>query len=378
MAAFTGLATSYATWQKPMLPVYLFYSMFGFQRVGDLDLVARRRRGSRHPGGVHSGPHDAARRGTPARRRSFALARIGESCVRRIRPCVRIRVAMVLEDAVERDSRSEPEDRFWYITLYNENYPMPALPGAEEDDAEQREAVRSGVLAGAYRYAAPAEPEPTAPNGRRRNVRNGRTAPSDGPRATLLFSGSSWSAVADARELLAADWKINADSWSVTSYTELRREAMSTERWNRLHPDRIGAHSVHHTFARGPGRSRDRGDRLHTRGARPGVTITWSAGSCRSGRTVSGAPTPVKHSGAISRSTPPRRARPSWPRLQIPGTASRKMSQRRSRVTASRRNGPTRGHCEIREHLHAFGLRPRTRSRLTAPARRRCSTQGQG
>jgi pyruvate dehydrogenase E1 component len=118
---------------------------------------------------------------------------------------------------------------------------MPALPGVEEDDADKQDAVRSGVLAGAYRFAAPAEPERASPepNGRRRNGRNGRNGGNgsgSGSRATLLFSGSSWRAVADARDLLAADWGIAADSWSVTSYTELRREALSVERWNRLHP----------------------------------------------------------------------------------------------------------------------------------------------
>jgi pyruvate dehydrogenase E1 component len=114
---------------------------------------------------------------------------------------------------------------------------MPPLPGTEEGDVARQHEVRSGILAGAYRYAtathaAAAQPESA---GRRRGQKANGNGSKD-PKATLLFSGSAWRAAADARDLLAADWGIDTDSWSVTSYTELRREAISVERWNRLHP----------------------------------------------------------------------------------------------------------------------------------------------
>ena len=88
-----------------------------------------------------------------------------------------------------------------------------------------------------YASSLDTEPtEPTAPNGRRRQQRAGRDTSGKEPRATLLFSGSAWRAVSEARDILSSDWGVNTDSWSVTSYTELRREALSVERWNRLHP----------------------------------------------------------------------------------------------------------------------------------------------
>jgi pyruvate dehydrogenase E1 component len=116
----------------------------------------------------------------------------------------------------------DPEDRFWYLTLYNENYPMPPLPEGAPGDA-----VRSGVLRGMYRFAEPAElAEPAG-------KRNGSPR-----KATLLFSGPMWQVAMEARAMLASDWGVSADAWSVTSYSELREDALSVERANRLHPDR--------------------------------------------------------------------------------------------------------------------------------------------
>jgi pyruvate dehydrogenase E1 component len=166
-------------------------------------------------------------------------------------PAFAYELAVILEDAVRRILGPNPEDRFWYITLYNENYLMPPLPGTETSttktstneesstggaSTDRQDEVRRGILAGAYRYAVPSDTGPTAPNGRRRQQRGTRESSSNETRASLLFSGTSWRAVSDARDLLAADWSVSTDSWSVTSYTELRREALSVERWNRLHP----------------------------------------------------------------------------------------------------------------------------------------------
>ena len=110
----------------------------------------------------------------------------------------------------------DAEDRYWYLTLYNENYVMPALPA----DPAEAERVRSGTVQGMYRFAAaPTELAESAPG------------------ATLLFSGTAWRAAIEARRLLAEDWGVAAEAWSVTSYKSLREEALSAERHNRLHPD---------------------------------------------------------------------------------------------------------------------------------------------
>jgi pyruvate dehydrogenase E1 component len=124
-------------------------------------------------------------------------------------------VATIIENGIRRMTGPEPEDRIWYLTLYNENYPMPALPS----DPAEAEKVRLGTIKGMYRFA---------PGG------------SGSIRASVLFSGSAWQAAAGAQRLLATDWGVDADLWSVTSYKSLREDAISVERWNRLHPGGTG------------------------------------------------------------------------------------------------------------------------------------------
>jgi pyruvate dehydrogenase E1 component len=141
-------------------------------------------------------------------------------------PAFSYEVATIVEDGIRRMSGEEPEDRVWYLTLYNENYTMPPLPA----DPTEAERVRLGTIRGMYRFD---------PDGGAGADDGGAGAPSRAagrPGATLLFSGSAWQAATEARRLLAADWGVNADLWSVTSYKSLREEAMSVERWNRLHP----------------------------------------------------------------------------------------------------------------------------------------------
>jgi pyruvate dehydrogenase E1 component len=126
-------------------------------------------------------------------------------------PAFAYEVAIVVEDAISRMFGPAPEDRFWYLTLYNENYPMPSLP-----EGSKGEAVRQGVIDGLYRFAGKAD------GGDRR--------------ASIVFSGPMWQAAMEARTRLAEDWGVSADAWSATSWTGLRSEALSVERWNRLHP----------------------------------------------------------------------------------------------------------------------------------------------
>jgi pyruvate dehydrogenase E1 component len=134
-------------------------------------------------------------------------------------PAFAYEMAILVEAGIEDMYGPNGQDNLWYITLYNENYPMPALA---PEDAER---VREGVVRGMYRFAGPAHVAP------------GTLGDETPPRsATLFFSGPSWHAAMRARDLLADDWNVSADAWSVTSYKSLREDALSVERWNRLHP----------------------------------------------------------------------------------------------------------------------------------------------
>ena len=125
-------------------------------------------------------------------------------------------VAVIMEAAIGEMLGADPEDRFWYLTLYNETYPMPALPEGEDGAA-----VRRGIIDGAYRYAAAPEVE-----GDQGDLR-----------ASLCFSGPMWSVALEAQQLLAERYGVAADAWAVTSWTGLRTDALEVERWNRLHPE---------------------------------------------------------------------------------------------------------------------------------------------
>ncbi len=224
-AAFATLATAYATWGQPILPIYLFYSMFGFQRVGDLMWMLGDMRARGILAGCTAGrttlqgeglQHDDGH--------SPLLASVNPACAV-YDPAFACELAVVIEDAIRRLLGPEPEDRFWYVTLYNENYQMPPLPGEGESGLEGV-GTREAIVKGMYRFAPPAEvPEPAG----------GISRPA-GRQATILFSGSAWQAAMEAREMLATEWGVSADAWSVTSYQQLRSEALTVERHNRLHP----------------------------------------------------------------------------------------------------------------------------------------------
>jgi pyruvate dehydrogenase E1 component len=126
-------------------------------------------------------------------------------------------VAVIMEAAVTDMLGAAPQDRFWYLTLYNETYPMPALP-----EGADGEAVRQGVIDGVYRFS------PAARTDREGGVEL---------RASLCFSGPMWSVAMDAQRILAERYGVAADTWAVTSWTNLRSDALEVERWNRLHPE---------------------------------------------------------------------------------------------------------------------------------------------
>jgi pyruvate dehydrogenase E1 component len=220
MASFIAAATSYATWSQPMLPFFLYYSMFGFQRIGDLIWQCADARGRGFLLGCTAGRTTMNGEGLQHEDgHSHLLASVVPN-VRAYDPAFAYEMAILVQAGIEDMYGPHGNDTLWYITLYNENYPMPALDPA---DAER---VRDGVVRGMYRFAPPA-PVAATPAGA-----NGGVA----RQATILFSGPMWQAAMHARDLLAADWNVSAEAWSVTSYKALREDALSVERWNRLHP----------------------------------------------------------------------------------------------------------------------------------------------
>ncbi len=203
-----------------MLPIYLFYSMFGFQRIGDLAWLLGDIRGRGILAGCTAGRTTLQGEGLQHDDGHSPLLASVNPAAHIYDPAFAYEIGVIMQDAITKIMGPEPEDRFWYLTLYNENYPMPPLPEGDAGDA-----VRAGVLRGMYRFAEPAE------------VADAVSGPvGAGRRATLLFSGPMWQVAMEARAMLAADWGVSADAWSVTSYTELREDALSIERANRLHP----------------------------------------------------------------------------------------------------------------------------------------------
>ncbi len=206
MADFTAAGTSYATWGQPMIPFFIFYSMFGFQRIGDLAWAFGDMRGRGFLLGATAGrttllgeglQHDDGH--------SLVLASTFPNLCA-YDPAFAYEVAAIVADGIRRMYGPEPEDIFYYLTLYNENYQMPPKP----------DGVDEGILRGLYRFA----PAPEGPS----------------RRATILFSGTASQAALAAQASLASDHDVAAELWSATSYKSLREDALSVERWNRLHP----------------------------------------------------------------------------------------------------------------------------------------------
>jgi pyruvate dehydrogenase E1 component len=215
-ATFTAAATSYATWGESLIPCYLFYSMFGFQRVGDLLWALGDSRGRGFLLGCTAGRTTLNGEGLQHQDGHSLLLASAYPSVAAYDPAFAYEVAILMEDGIRRMTGPDAEDRFWYLTLYNENYVMPSLPDAVDEAAR----VRLGTVRGMYRFAGRIE----------------SLAP-DAPQATILFSGTTWRAAEEARRLLAEEWGVAVETWSVTSYKSLREEAMSVERRDRLRPD---------------------------------------------------------------------------------------------------------------------------------------------
>ena len=205
MASWIAAATSYATRGIPMVPFFTFYSMFGFQRVGDQIWSAADARARGFLLGATAGRTTLAGEGLQHQDgHSLLLASTVPVC-EAYDPAFAYELATVIERGIHRMYGPDPEDVFYYLTVYNENYAQPPKPGGIDD----------AIMAGLYRWRE-------APTGHAHTV-------------AMLFSGSAHSAVREAASILEADFDVAAELWSATSYKKLREEALEVERWNRLH-----------------------------------------------------------------------------------------------------------------------------------------------
>ena len=215
MASFTAAGTAYATWGQPLVPFFIFYSMFGFQRVGDLIWAFGDMRGRGFLCGATAGRTTLNGEGLQHEDgHSLVLASTVPN-IRTYDPAYAFETAIIVADGIRRmygTDGGEPEDCFYYLALYNENYPMPAHPVHLS-----HEALVAGVVNGLYLFS-PAVDGPTR-------------------RATILFSGSAQGAALEAQRILATSYDVSVDAWSATSYKALREDALGAERWNRLHPE---------------------------------------------------------------------------------------------------------------------------------------------
>ncbi len=209
MASFTAAGTAYATHGQPMIPFYIFYSMFGFQRTGDQIWAFGDMRGRGFLMGATAGRTTLNGEGLQHEDGHSHLLAASVPNVLAYDPAYAYEIAFIVEAGLQRMIRDE-EDVFYYITVHNENYQQPPLSG----DADT---IREGVLKGLYRYRA------GSGNGKHR--------------VTLFGSGPILKRVLEAQALLADKFDVDADVWSVTSYQQLRREALQCDRWNRLHPE---------------------------------------------------------------------------------------------------------------------------------------------
>jgi pyruvate dehydrogenase E1 component len=206
LASWTAAGTSYATRGVPMVPFFIFYSMFGFQRVGDLIWSASDARVRGFLLGATAGRTTLAGEGLQHQDgHSLVLATTVPVC-QAYDPAFAYELGTIVRHGLDRMYGDNPEDVFYYLTAYNENYSQPARP----------DGVEQGIVDGLYRWAP-------APDGTSQDV-------------SILFSGTANLAAREARAELAQHYGVGAELWSATSYKRLREDALETERWNRLHP----------------------------------------------------------------------------------------------------------------------------------------------
>src|SRR5207344_2438993 len=209
MSSWIAAATCYSASNVPMIPFYIYYSMFGLQRVGDLAWAAGDMRCRGFLLGGTAGRTTLSGEGLQHEDgHSHLLAATIPNCVS-YDPTFAYEVAVIIQDGMRRMYK-EQDDVFYYITVMNENYTHPAMPAGAEP----------GILKGMYLFSEGAGDKKV-------------------PRVQLLGSGTILREVIAAADLLKSDFGVAADVWSCPSFNELRREGLEVERWNMLHPEAI-------------------------------------------------------------------------------------------------------------------------------------------
>jgi pyruvate dehydrogenase E1 component len=220
LSSWIAAGTSYSHHSIPMAPFFIYYSIFGFQRVGDLIWAAADSRARGFLLGATAGRTTLSGEGLQHQDGSSHLIASTIPTCRAYDPCFAYEVAVILEHGL-RVTLEKQEDVFFYMTLMNENYIHPSMPeGAEEGIIRGMHLVRPSMLTAGVAGLGPA-----GGNG------HGRPA-----HVQLLGSGTILREAWAAADLLERDWNIAADVWSVTSYPELRRSGLELERWNRFNP----------------------------------------------------------------------------------------------------------------------------------------------
>jgi pyruvate dehydrogenase E1 component len=205
MASFIAAGSAYATLGRHMLPFYIYYSMFGFQRIGDLVWLAGDIRAKGFLLGATSGRTTLNGEGLQHQDGHSLLMSSPVPTLLTYDPAFAYEVAVIVADGMRR-MYAENEDIFYYLTLYNESYVMPAMP----EGAEQ------GILKGLYKFKA-------GPEGK-------------ALKAQIFGSGTILREALRAQQILADQYDVSADVWSATSYKLLRNDALLARRWNMLHP----------------------------------------------------------------------------------------------------------------------------------------------
>ncbi|MEW2382721.1 pyruvate dehydrogenase (acetyl-transferring), homodimeric type [Micromonospora sp. NPDC047707] len=205
MADFTAAATSYATHGEPMIPFYIFYAMFGWQRTADQMWALADQLGRGFLIGATAGRTTMTGEGLQhADGHSHLIASTNPAAIA-YDPAFAYEIAVIVRDGLRRMYGPDAEDIFYYLTVYNEAKIQPPMPPGP--------AVEEGILKGIYRFRE-ADPQQVA---------------ADAPRLQLLASGTAIHWALEAQRLLAADWNVAADLWSVTSWSELRRDALDCD-----------------------------------------------------------------------------------------------------------------------------------------------------
>ncbi len=207
MSSFIAAGTAYANHGVNTIPFFIYYSMFGFQRIGDLAWAAADMRCKGFLIGGTSGRTTLAGEGLQHQDGQSHLLSYPIPNLKAYDPAFAYEIAVIIREGIYRMYEKQ-EDIFYYITVMNENYAQPEMPKGKN--------IKEGILKGMYKYRASKKPSRI--------------------KAHLMGSGAIMNEVLKAQEILEEKYSVSADVWSVTSYKELHLDALETERWNRMNP----------------------------------------------------------------------------------------------------------------------------------------------